>query len=136
MTERTLRLDPAQLYQRTDLSDLGFETTDELADIQEVVGQARAVDAIRFATGMRDDGFNIYALGPTGLDKRELVQQFFDALQQALAIADIGSSNMQLLAERRFATRYRQITDALLHRSGFLLAAPPQIVVNGHMLPW
>lgn len=85
MAERTLRLDPARLYQQTDLSSVGFETTEELSDISEVVGQARAVDAIRFGTGMRDDGFNIYALGPTGLDKRELVQQFFESRAKAAA---------------------------------------------------
>jgi lon-related putative ATP-dependent protease len=79
MTEKTLRLDAARLYQRTDLSEMGFETTDELPDMDGIVGQARALDAIQFGTGMKDDGFNIYALGPTGLDKQALVRVFFEA---------------------------------------------------------
>ncbi|MBN1249233.1 MAG: AAA family ATPase [Anaerolineae bacterium] len=83
MAKQALRLDPAQLHRRTDLSEAGFETTDDLPDIDEVVGQPRAVDAIKFGTGMKDDGFNIYALGPTGMDKRELVQQFFESRAKA-----------------------------------------------------
>ncbi|MGC9522879.1 MAG: Lon protease family protein [Anaerolineae bacterium] len=82
MAQQSLRLDPTELYRRTDLSDLEFETTDDLEDLKEVVGQPRAVDAIRFGTGMRDAGFNIYALGPTGLEKRDLVQRYFQSRAQ------------------------------------------------------
>ena len=72
-------LNPDQLYQKTNLADMDFETTDDLEELQDVIGQPRAVDAIRFGAGMQDGGFNIYALGPTGLDKRGLVQRFFES---------------------------------------------------------
>ncbi|MCU0519171.1 MAG: AAA family ATPase [Anaerolineae bacterium] len=79
MGANTYRLQPAQLYRSTNLSDIGFTTTDDLADLDEVVGQPRAVDAIRFGTGIRSTGFNIYAAGPEGLDKRDLVRLHFEA---------------------------------------------------------
>ncbi len=41
-----------------------FETTDDLEDLGEVIGQERAIQAIRFAVGMRRPGYNLYALGP------------------------------------------------------------------------
>jgi predicted ATP-dependent protease len=74
-----LRLTPEQVYHKTDLSAVPFETTDDLEELERVIGQPRAVDAIRFGSGMKDGGFNIYALGPTGLDKRGLVQRFFES---------------------------------------------------------
>ncbi len=43
---------------------LAFESTDDLEDLTEVMGQERAVEALRFGIGMRRAGYNIYALGP------------------------------------------------------------------------
>ncbi len=48
MLKPAVHLEPAQLCRNTDLSGIGFETTNDLADITEVVGQARAAEAIRF----------------------------------------------------------------------------------------
>ena len=59
----------ADLYRTTDPSTLGFATTAELPDLDDIVGQDRAVEAIAFATGMLDDGYNVFALGPTGTGK-------------------------------------------------------------------
>jgi lon-related putative ATP-dependent protease len=79
MIQRDDALQPEQLYQVTDLSDLAFDTTEELEDLVEVVGQERAVDAIQFGTEIRSEGYNIYALGPRGLDMRDLVKRFFES---------------------------------------------------------
>lgn len=65
------------LYSPTDPGQLGFKTTDDLQDIQETLGQSRAVDAIRFGVGMERKGYNIYAMGPSGVGKRSLVQRHF-----------------------------------------------------------
>jgi predicted ATP-dependent protease len=83
MLKSAVHLEPAQLCRHADLSRMGFETTDDLVDITGAVGQARAVEAIRFGTGMKNSGFNIYALGPSGLEKRDLVQQFFESQAEA-----------------------------------------------------
>ena len=66
-----------------------FETTDDLEDLTEVIGQDRAVEAIRFAIGMRQSGYNLYALGPEGMGKHTVVRAFLDEqAAQEVAPAD------------------------------------------------
>ncbi len=77
MTQHIKPLDATQLYQRTDLDRFDFETTAELQELTEIVGQPRAVEAVKFGMDVKHSGYNIFALGPTGMGKRELVRQFF-----------------------------------------------------------
>ncbi len=72
-------LSAEQLCWRCDTSGLTFETTDDLEDLGEVIGQVRAVEAILFAVGIEQPGYNIFALGPEGLDKHVIVLRFHDA---------------------------------------------------------
>ena len=67
-------LAPALLRRRCDTSVLAFKTTDDLPDLAGLVGQERAIDAMRFGTAMRRRGFNIFAFGPSGTGKHTLVQ--------------------------------------------------------------
>ncbi len=67
-----------QLCWRCDTSGWSFETTDDLEDLGEVIGQARAVEAIHFAVGIEQPGYNIFALGPEGLDKHGIVRRFLE----------------------------------------------------------
>jgi hypothetical protein len=55
-----------------------FETTEDLEALSEVIGQDRAVEAIRFAIGMRHSGYNLYALGPEGMGKHTAVRRFLE----------------------------------------------------------
>jgi len=67
---------PAEsLYRVCNPDDFDFQTTDELADIDLVVGQERAIDALQFGINIKDGGYNIYALGPTGTGKHKTVHQ-------------------------------------------------------------
>lgn len=75
-------LSPDELYQRCDPEQFAFQTTEELPDLLEIIGQSRAVEAVRFGIGMPQEGYNIYALGPTGSGKRSLVTQFFEQRAQ------------------------------------------------------
>lgn len=59
-------LRPDQLYRATDLSALTFSTTAELQPIDGLVGQARALEAIRFGTQVDKAGFNLFVIGPNG----------------------------------------------------------------------
>jgi lon-related putative ATP-dependent protease len=69
-------LAPAELCRRCDPSQFGFETTDELEDFSDVLGQLRAVDAIRFGIGIRQEGYNLFAMGPEGLGRRTTVRRY------------------------------------------------------------
>ena len=72
------RLDPEQLVRRCDLASHAFETTEQLGDGALIVGQQRAIDAIGFGIGIRDEGYNLFAMGAEGVGRRTLVRRFLD----------------------------------------------------------
>ena len=67
-----------ELYRTVDLDGLDFETTDDLEPLEEYLGQTRAIRSMEFGVGIQRDGFNIYALGPHGAGKREIIEKFLD----------------------------------------------------------
>ena len=71
-------LAPEQLRWTCDPADLGFSSTAELPDIDRIIGQDRAVEAIRFAIGVRHHGYNLFALGPGGVGKHHLLRRFLE----------------------------------------------------------
>jgi lon-related putative ATP-dependent protease len=79
----SLPLSPEQLYRAFDPATLPFETTADLPDGQEIIGQQRAIDAIRFGIGIRHQGYNLFALGPNGTGRQTTVNRFLQ--QRALA---------------------------------------------------
>jgi predicted ATP-dependent protease len=50
-----------------------FESTDEVTPLDEVIGQARAVQAIDFGLNMKSAGYNIFVAGPVGTGKATIV---------------------------------------------------------------
>ena len=77
-TNLPLPLQPQQLYQSCDLEQFAFRTTAELDDLTEIIGQMRAMDAIRFGTGIHHDGYNLFVLGPSGIGKNSMVRRFLE----------------------------------------------------------
>ncbi len=69
------------VLRRVDPKEIPFETTSEVAPEVEIIGQPRAVEAVRFGIAMRADGYNLFAVGPPGVGKQTLLRQFLD--QQA-----------------------------------------------------
>ena len=68
-------LAPSRLLQNCDPAQFEFQTTAELQGLDGLIGQARATDAVRFGVGIRQEGFNLFVLGPAGMGKRSLVRQ-------------------------------------------------------------
>lgn len=64
------------LYRRADLSELAFETTEELPDLEQMVGQDRAIEALQFGAGMRAQGYNLFVLGPNGSGKHTVARGY------------------------------------------------------------
>ncbi|WP_223669871.1 Lon protease family protein [Kangiella shandongensis] len=56
--------------------NLQFETTAELKDISEMLGQDRALKAMRFGTDMPNSGYNLYALGQAGVGKHTAISRY------------------------------------------------------------
>ncbi len=66
------------LYQRTDPSLFDFETTADVNAGVDIIGQSRAIQSLQFGIGMEQNGYNIYAMGPSGVGKRALLQRTFE----------------------------------------------------------
>ncbi len=74
MTIEALR--PEQLRHVCDPAQFSFETTRELEDLGQTIGQERAVGAVQFGMGIQRAGYNLFALGPSGTGKRTTISQF------------------------------------------------------------
>jgi lon-related putative ATP-dependent protease len=69
-------LSAERLARRCDPAVFAFATTAELSELDEIVGQDRAIEAVLFGIGIRRPGFNLFAMGPEGIGKYSLVRQF------------------------------------------------------------
>jgi lon-related putative ATP-dependent protease len=76
-------LETAQLYRHCGTAHLAFKTTAELEDLSEIVGQARAMEAIRFGVAVHHDGYNMFVLGPAGAGHYELVRRELESAAAA-----------------------------------------------------
>jgi lon-related putative ATP-dependent protease len=68
-----------QLRRRIDPDCLGVATTADLEPVSQLIGQERAVEAVRFGMAIRRQGYNLFVLGPSGMGKHTLVRGFLRA---------------------------------------------------------
>jgi lon-related putative ATP-dependent protease len=76
METKARALTPDELNFVCDPAQFEFETTDDLPELQGIIGQDRAVRAIDFGVEISSYGFNIYAMGSSGTGKTTTVQTF------------------------------------------------------------
>jgi len=72
-------LDAQSLYQRCDPSLFPFQTTSELPTDTEIIGQARAVDAVQFGIDIQRPGYNLFVLGDPGSGRHSVVRRLLEA---------------------------------------------------------
>ncbi len=65
----------ADLYRPCDPAAFSFDTTAELEDLDRMLGQQRAVDAIELGTELGLAGFNLFVLGPPGTGRHSFIRQ-------------------------------------------------------------
>jgi lon-related putative ATP-dependent protease len=88
MTNKPQPLAPVALYTSCDASRLPFKTTAELEPLDQVVGQERAVEAVRFAVGMDHGAYNLFAMGPEGTGKYSLVRRALEDIAAGKPVPD------------------------------------------------
>ena len=59
-----------------------FKTTDELPVLTEIIGQDRALEAIRFGLDIDNEGYNLFVLGPPGVGKFTALNQYLNKAAQ------------------------------------------------------
>jgi lon-related putative ATP-dependent protease len=72
-------LDARALYQRCDPAIYTFATTAELAARREIIGQARAIDAVEFGIDIQRPGYNLFVLGDAGSGRHSVVRRLLEA---------------------------------------------------------
>ena len=73
-------LSPEKLRSECDPSFMRCETTKGLVPLREIIGQERAVRALKFGIGIKDHGFNIYVAGLPGTGKTTAVKNFVEEI--------------------------------------------------------
>lgn len=68
----------SKLYKACKLKEFEFTSTRNLEPLEEIVGQNRAQEAVRFAMAMPHGGYNIYAVGRNGLGKRTMMLRYLN----------------------------------------------------------
>jgi lon-related putative ATP-dependent protease len=76
---------PEHLRWRCDPGQFEFQTTDDLPDLEGLLGQRRAQSAIEFGVAMRRDGYNLFVLGPPGSGKRTVIRSYLERHARAEA---------------------------------------------------
>jgi lon-related putative ATP-dependent protease len=69
-------LSPAQLRRVCPPDRFGFQSTAELPQVEDIIGQPRGTRAIEFGIGISSPGFNIFIMGPAGTGRETAVARF------------------------------------------------------------
>jgi lon-related putative ATP-dependent protease len=75
-------LPPESLRKICEAKFIRCETTEDLVPIREIIGQERAVRALKFGLGIKDHGFNIYVAGYPGTGRKTAVKNFVEEVAQ------------------------------------------------------
>ena len=73
-------LPPEKLRRTCDPNVLQCKSTKEIAPLREIIGQERAVRALKFGLGIKDKGFNIYVAGYPGSGRTTAVKNFLEEI--------------------------------------------------------
>jgi len=65
---------------------IGCESTDEIAPLEEIIGQKRAVRALKFGLEIKEHGFNIYVAGLPGSGRMTAVRDFVEEVAKGKPI--------------------------------------------------
>ncbi len=81
-------LPPESLRRVCDPSSFAFDITDDLPFEPGIIGQDRAVEAIRFGLDITSPGFNVFVMGPTGSGRRSILKRIVEEKAQGEAVPD------------------------------------------------
>jgi lon-related putative ATP-dependent protease len=73
-----VQLTAEQLRRSCDPASFEFEITDDLPFEPGIIGQDRAVEAIRFGLEIQSPGFNIFVMGPTSSGRRSIIKRIVE----------------------------------------------------------
>ena len=76
-------LPPEKLRKEIDPKIMRCKTTDEIPPLEGIIGQERAVRALRFGLDIKERGFNIYVAGYPGTGRMTAVRDFLEEIAKS-----------------------------------------------------
>ena len=72
---------PIDNYRKAyDVKEVSCKSTEEMAPIEEIIGQERALRALTFGLNIEEKGFNLYVSGVPGTGRKTAVCKFLQEL--------------------------------------------------------
>lgn len=81
-------LSAEQLSRKCDPATFDFDVTDDLPFEPGIIGQDRAVEAVRFGLDIQSPGFNIFVMGPTGSGRRSIIRRIVEEKAASKQVPD------------------------------------------------
>jgi lon-related putative ATP-dependent protease len=121
---KRLELKPSELRRTCDAAGFHFRDTSELAPLDEVIGQERAVQAIEFGLNMHSPGYHIFATGAEGTGKSTIVRDLAARRAKTESVPD------DWCLVNNFQDEFRPLAIALPPGRGPSFAKKVQRIVN------
>ena len=81
-------LSPEKLRKVFDPKTISCQTTEEISPLTEIIGQDRAVKALKFGLEIKERGFNIYVSGRPGTGRMTAVKDYLEETAKTKAVPD------------------------------------------------
>jgi len=78
MKTKVSELSAGDLRRICDPDQFEFKSTAELDDLEDIIGQERAIRAVSFGIDIESPGYHMYALGPAGTGKTTTIKKFLE----------------------------------------------------------
>lgn len=78
MKTKVSQLSAGDLRRICDPDQFEFKSTAELDDLEDIIGQERAIRAVSFGIDIESPGYHMYALGPSGTGKTTTIKKFLE----------------------------------------------------------
>ena len=77
---------PEKFRKEVDLKLVSCESTKDMSPLEKIIGQERAVKALRFGLDIKERGFNIYVAGYPGTGRRTAIKDFLEGISKAKSV--------------------------------------------------
>src|SRR5512136_1345968 len=75
-------------YKVCNPDDVGCDTSQELTNLETIVGQDRAIRAMQFGLGIKEKGFNVFVSGLPGTGRTTAVRGFLQEMARGRPVPD------------------------------------------------
>lgn len=90
---KAVRLKPSQLRWQCDPKLLRFQNMKEVSSCEWIIGQPRAIDAIKLGLNVKYPGYNIFITGPVGTGRTTAITKLLEDLKVKGALRDLAYVN-------------------------------------------